>query len=103
MGAGGHNPFFGADDLSGRQLMAPGAVGSEARWRFGTALWRLTPLSNTAVNYYTTFRPPFPLFFCTARAVRARKASHMAQAAAAERVSAFWKSSWAMASVCSAR
>ena len=28
MGAGGHNPFFGADDLSGRQLMAPGAVGA---------------------------------------------------------------------------
>ena len=28
VGAGGNNPFFGADDLSGRQLMAPGAVGA---------------------------------------------------------------------------
>lgn len=28
VGAGGHDPFFGADDLAGRQLTAPGAVGA---------------------------------------------------------------------------
>ena len=28
VGAGGHNPFFGADNLSGRQLMAPCTVGA---------------------------------------------------------------------------
>lgn len=28
VGAGGHNSFFGADDLAGRQLTTPGAVGA---------------------------------------------------------------------------
>ncbi len=90
MGTGGHDPFFRADHLSGVQLPAFGAVGAAGldgglKQLYGGSLL----LSVSVESHYTTFRRLFPLFFCTARAVRARKASHMPQAAAAERVSAF--------------
>ena len=89
MGAGGHDPLFGADHLSGVQCAALDTVGAAGldgglKQLDGGSLL----LSIAVESHYTTFRRRFPLFFCTARAVRARKASHMPQAAAAERVSA---------------
>lgn len=90
MRAGGHNSFFGTDYLILVQLPAPGTIGAS-----GLDV-RLKQLDNNSllsrgfvVNYYTILCSLFPLFFCRALTVSARKANQTAQAAAAEMVRAW--------------
>lgn len=89
MGTGGHDPFFGADHLFRIQLTALGAVCAAGLYGRLEQFDSASLLSFLVWYYYTTIRRPFPLFFCTTQTVRDRKASHIPQAAAAERVRAF--------------
>ena len=102
MGAGGHDPFFGADDLSGRQLMAPGAVGAA---RLDGGLEQLYGGSllyqSWGLLYYIP--PPFSTVFLYRQSGEGQKDQPHAPGGRGGEGERLWKSIWAMASVCSAR